>query len=189
MSRGGGIGWDGEGFAATHLRRVPFYFFLSFFLFFSFTSPSMMTMTRKSGNDPLTDLPHFTFVHLFVPSPPFLSFRSPASFFSRLTPFLFPSLPVSLFLLLSGAEGWEGFFFSSSFFLPYDTSRLIKQEIGAELAREREINSPFVSRRTHPSSSPYSSSSFRCASFLHSARSCRQRSDQGWKLGPGGSAP
>lgn len=65
----------------------------------------------------------------------------------------------------------------------------LKAENWSKLARACEINSPFVSWKTHPSSSRYFSSFFRFASFLHSARSCRQQSDQGWKLGPGGSAP
>lgn len=72
--------------------------------------------------------------------------------------------------------------FLSPFFLRIYLA--LKQKIGAN-SRAREINSPFVSWKTHPSSSPYFSSFFRYASFLHSARSCRQQSDQGWKLGPG----
>lgn len=104
-----------------------------------------------------------------------------------LTDFLLIS-PAFLSALVSPAPFFSRDRFS---FFPFFFTNIscLKAENWSKLVRACEINSSFVSWKTHPSSSPYFSSFFRFASFLHSARSCRQQSDQGWKLGPGGSAP
>lgn len=66
----------------------------------------------------------------------------------------------------------------------------LKQKIGANSrARARLIVHSYRGKLILHHRRTFLLFSFRFASFLHSARSCRQQSDQGWKLGPGGSAP
>lgn len=85
---------------------------------------------------------------------------------------------------------WPSFFFCPPPRLFLRIYLALKQKIGANSrARARLIVHSYRGKLILHHRRTFLLFSFRFASFLHSARSCRQQSDQGWKLGPGGSAP